>query len=209
MASIRLTTSIKEQLERELIRYRFSEEASTLVGDYAQLAHDVYDDVYSELTRKKMEALPKGWLPHRGGIGVQFGDIGSSYAELNFSGKCYGEISYAGGREGNDRGANRLVPYSDVSGCTKRYEATDPMAERYDSLEARYKDLEERIRVAKKVARSAMDSVTTINRLKEVWPEIAPFTERFETRPNQLPTISRPDLNGILGLPVETKEKAA
>lgn len=206
MASIRLSVGMKEQIERRLIHYRFSEEAQQLVADYAQLASDVYDDVYPEITQKKMEALPKGWLPTTGEIGAQFGETGSSYSNLSFGGKCYGEISYAGGREGNDRGTNRLVPYSDKSGCAKRYEATDPMSERYEQLEARYKDLEERIRVAKKVARAAMDSVTTINRLKEVWPEIAPFTERFETRPNQLPAISRPDLNGLLGLP---KENAA
>lgn len=202
MASIRLSVGMKEQIERRLIHYRFSEEAQELVADYAQLASDVYDDLYPELTRKKMEALPKGWLPKVDGVGVQFGDSGSKYTTLSFSGKCYGEISYAGGRGDTERGGSRLVPYSDKSGCSKRYEMTDAASERYDDLEARYKALEERIRAGRKAARAAMDQVTTLARLIEVWPEIAPFTEGFEKR-NTLPAISRPDLNGLLGLPKE------
>lgn len=206
MSSIRLTVSMKDQVERRLIHYRFKEEAETLVGDYAQLAEDVYEDVYPELTRKKMEGLPKGWLPHRPGIKVQ---LGADFTELSFSGKCYGEIAQAGGSSGAQRGTQHLFPYSDQSSCVKQYEATHDIASRYSELEGRYKDLEERIRAAKRAARSAMDSVTTINRLKEVWPEIAPFVESFENRPNQLPAVSRPDLNGILGLPVEDVEKVA
>lgn len=202
MSSVRLSVSIKEQIERRLIHYRFSEEAQQLVSDYADLAHEVYEDLYPEITRKKMEALPKGWLPSTDGVGVQFGDSGSRYTTLSFSGKCYGEISYAGGRGETERGGSRRVPYSDKSGCSKRYEMTDPMSERYDELESRYKALEERIRAGRKAARAAMDQVTTLNRLIEVWPEIAPFTEGFGKK-NTLPAISRPDLNGLLGLPKE------
>ena len=87
MASIRLSVGMKEQIERRLIHYRFSEEAQQLVADYAQLASDVYDDVYPEITQKKMEALPKGWLPTTGEIGAQFGETGSSYTNLSFGGQ--------------------------------------------------------------------------------------------------------------------------
>lgn len=205
MASIRLSVGMKEQIERRLIHYRFSEEAQQLVADYAQLASDVYDDVYPEITQKKMEGLPKGWLPTTGEIGAQFGETGSSYTNLSFGGKCYGEISYAGGRGEVERGQSRRVPYSDKSGCSKQYPSTHPLSERYEELEARYKALEERIRAGRKAARAAMDQVTTLARLIEVWPEIAPFTEGFEKR-NTLPAISRPDLNGLLGLP---KDNAA
>lgn len=202
MSSVRLTVGMREQIERRLIHYRFSEEAQQLVADYAQLADDVYNDIYPELIQKKMEALPKGWLPTTGEIGAQLGETGSSYTNLSFSGKCYGEISYAGGRGDKERGASRRVPYSDKSGCSKQYDATHPLSERYSELENRYKALEERIRAGRKAARAAMDQVTTLNRLIEVWPEIAPFTEGFEKK-NTLPAISRPDLNGLLGLPKE------
>jgi hypothetical protein len=203
MTSIRLSVGMKEQIERRLIHYRFSEEAQQLVAEYAQLASDVYDDVYPNTTQKKMKELPKGWLPTTASISVQFGEAGLSYANLAFAGICYGEISYAGGQGKVECETCRLVPYNERNGCVKQYPYTHPLSKRYDELETRYKALEERIRAGRKAARAAMDQVTTLARLIEVWPEIAPFTEGFERR-NTLPAISRPDLNGLLGLPKET-----
>lgn len=203
MASVRLTMSIKEQIERRLIRYRFAEEAQQLVADYAQLASDVYDDLYPEITRKKMEAMPKGWLPRVASVGAQFGESSSRYIQLSFDGKCYGEIAKAGGRDKEaDYDSPRPVPYSDKDGCLKCYGVSDPLSERYSSLEERWTALEANIRAARRAAKSAMDQVTTLNRLIEVWPEIAPFTEGFANK-TSLPAIPRSDLNGLLGLPKE------
>ncbi len=203
MTSIRLTVGMKEQIERRLVHYRFEEEAQQIVADYSQLAADVYDDLYDQLTQRKMGTLPDGWLPSSSQLKVQFG---GDYTQLDFGGKCYGDIAYANGRPGAERGMTRLFPSCDKDKTLRVYEATHPLAMRYDALENRYHELEGCVRAAKKVARAAMDSVTTLARLEEVWPEVAPFTEGFKEQPSNLPTISRADLNEVLGLP---KEEAA
>jgi hypothetical protein len=201
MSTVRLSVGIKESVERELISYRFAEEAKTLVSDFATLALDVYHDVYPETDRVKMQRLPRGWLPKRGDVKVTFA---GEMTQLPFRGRCHGEIARARGKDGCSTEAERLIPFSDYGGrCVKQYEATHDLAERFAALEQRWSQLEADIRAAQRAARAAMDSVTTVKRLIEVWPEVAPFVQHYENKPNTLPAVPRSDLNVALGLPKE------
>lgn len=195
----RLTTWIREQITKDVVRHRFADAALELVKDRAALAVDVYNDVYSEAERKKMAALPSGWLGEDRDITVQFGD-GRGYEKLSFSGAVYGEVSTV--LKDSIEPVDLLVQHRHERGCAKVYELTHPFALRRDDLRARDKDMSEAIRTARRQVEAAVQKATTLNRLIELWPEIEPFASKYEDKPKHLPALPTSELNALLDLPV-------
>lgn len=194
--SVRFTSSIRDSIVSAMLRHAFEDEAKALVKRRADLALAVYEDVYSEADRKKMAALPDGWLPSAESISARFG---GSYESLRFSGALYGDLANLAG---DVEPLHRRIKETHRHGCSKNFDGSHPIAERHLELDGIQRELLDRVRSAKRQAISVVSSVSTIGRLKEVWPETAPFLARYEKKPPSLPAIPRDDLNHAFRLPV-------
>lgn len=199
--STRLTNDLRDTIATDILRHRFNEQVDALIADRAALADAVYNDIYRKADREKMEALPKGWLPEETNIGVQFGAPGSRYESLEFSGQFYGKLSALRAKREDER-VTRRVPHKHRSGCVKVYEEAHKLAIRHQEIDARQSALMAEYDAASRQTKAALVSVSTIKRLIEVWPEVAPFAARHEDAPRQLPAVPTEKLNEMLGLPV-------
>lgn len=196
--SRKLTVSIKDNITRDLLVHRFRKEANDLFNANAELALCVYNDVYSEKDRKLMASLDDKWLPKSSDISVRFND--DSYVSLDFNGRVFGCLI---GIADSVEVVRRPVPYAHNRGCAKVYEAGHALQKRREKLQNRKVDLIERIKDAENQIRASLNSVTTIKRLIESWPEVAPFATKYDKDSAKLPAIPAEKMNEILALPVE------
>lgn len=199
--STRLTNDLRETIAHDILRHRFTEQVDALIADRAALADAVYADLYRKADREKMEALPKGWLPEEHNIGVQFGAEGHTYQNLEFCGAFYGPLGGMRTVKDGER-ITRRVPHKHRSGCAKAYEPSHKLVARYQELATRQADMDSEFKAAKRQTLAALNSVQTIKRLIEAWPEVAPFASKYEDAPRQLPSVPTDTLNEMLGLPV-------
>ncbi len=198
MASTRLTTSIREHIAKLALSHRFADELMALVADRAAFAEAVYRDIYKQTEREKMAALPEGWLPTVNHIDVQFGE-GCRYLTLWFNGSFYGDLWWISTPV---EVIFKAIPFKHQHGCVKVYEPTHKLSVRFEELDARLTVLRDKHGAAKRQIEAALGSVTTVGKLLELWPEIAPFTKDFNGIPSPLPAIPTSDLNALLDLPV-------
>lgn len=193
--STRLTTAIREKIVADLLRHRFEKAVAEHRDDMAALANAVYDDLYSEADRVLLDSMPEDWMPETGSLGVTFA---GSYTHVHFGGYLKGEMAAISSFEA----VYRRVASKHNSGCVKTYEARHKLAIRAEKLSAQREGLKEKISEAKRAAISALASVTTVKRLIEGWPEIAPFAAKYEGEKPALPALPTNILNDILDLPV-------
>lgn len=197
MASVRLTNEIREEITTAMLRHRFSKEVAKLVALRAKLADRVYRDLYSPADRKKMEALPDGWLPVDDDVQCRFQ---GSYQRLKFNGGIWGDLYFLIDKEVEV--VNRRLAAKHKSSCAKVYDGGHPIAEAYAEVEGVTKDLTERFKDAKRQIKSALSRATTTTRLIELWPEVRPFCSDYEHAAPSLPAIQTSALNAMLDLPV-------
>jgi hypothetical protein len=190
----------REQITRAVLTHRFGAAALVLVNDRAALAAAIYDDLYPAAVRRKMKALPAGWLPFEEGITIQFGDSSRNYETLPFNGAVYGSASRV--LEDPLERVSKLVGYSHSRNCAKVYETGHAFCETYQALKARRVELEREIEAASRQTESAIASVSTFGKLLEMWPEIAPFAAPYDNEPAPLPALPTATLNTLLRLPV-------
>jgi len=199
----RLTKDIRDSILTEVLRHRFQDRIEVLIADRAYFAEKVYNDIYRKADREKMEALPNGWLPNNTSIGVQFGDGGHRYTTVLFDGAVYGEVGRVRAKTDKPRErVKRRVPYKHSHGCVKVYEPAHKLSVEHQKLEGRFDELKQDYETAKRQASAALASVSTINRLVEVWPEIEPFARKYDETPPKLPAVPTSELNKLLDLPV-------
>lgn len=196
----KITKFQREQITRDVLKHRFGEAAQALVNDRAAFALAIYNDVYSVADRRKIKSLPGGWLCSENGITAQFGASSRDYEDVPFNGAVYGSIAKM--LPERLEAVNKLMAYSHRNGCAKVYEADHAFCETYQSLKSRKADLEREVDAAERQTESAIASVTTFGRLVEIWPEIAPFAERYDNEPAPLPALPTAKLNTLLRLPV-------
>jgi len=197
----KLTNWMREGITKKVMIHRFREQADALVTDYAVLAADVYVDIYSEIERKRMDALPEGWLPTSEGVYVQFGEGGRNYHRLNFDGDLYSAGSrYASPRK--DRMKRRVLAKHDGSRCMKVYDDQHELARRASDLRDRESEISKAADAAQRQIEAALRSASTIKRLVEMWPEIEPFAAEYVDRPAPVPALPTEQLNRLLDLPV-------
>lgn len=198
MASRALTNLIRQEIVDDLTKRKFGDVKAVFIDRKYVLAFKVYDELYSKDKQEKMNALPDGWLPLCSNVHIQIQDRQHTYDYLYFS----GATDANGGRVEKRRtntGSKCLIVTAD-----------SPIGQEYLELMAEYKEFEKTVFDAKVKANAIVESVNTTKQLKEVWPEITPFVEKYETVEIQtLPDVTREDLNKVFGLPVEEKEKVA
>lgn len=208
MTSVKLTTWMREDIVRDILAYRFKGVYERALEDFAVLARDVYDDVFTRAEQRRMKRLPAGWLPEADCIGAQFGDTGSSYQSLEFNGTnvSHGLPTFKPRRPFEDpKVVRRLFPNSKHRTRAVKYEKDHTLSVRYfvisNTLQKRIAEHAE----AKKMAERGVMQATTVGRLIEVWPEVAHFAKRFSgeeyARERKLPVVQIEHLNAVLGLP--------
>lgn len=193
--STRLTTAIREKIVADLLRHRFEKDVADYRDDMIALAKAVYDDLYSEADLVLLDSMPEGWMPVWSSMGVRFSD---SYTRLYFGGYLTGDMASIASYEE----VHRPFASKHCGGCVKSYEARHKLAIRAEKLSARKDGIKEKITEAKRAANSALSAVTTVKRLIESWPEIAPFAAKYEGERPALPALPTNILNNILDLPV-------
>lgn len=203
---IRLTEAIKSQVIKNLMNKKYVKEnleyedkvqrLEKMQSDLNKLA---YEAAFDAPLRKVLEGATPGMFPMSDSVSVRIiqGEASNYYdTEVHF-------------------GTNKPVPYRNFWHGGKSFAAVldqdHPYVKVLADVEAMQKekdqfsvDLHEKMRADKRRIRTVMDSVTTVKRLTEVWPEVADYLPEEVSGPaGQLPAEIIADLNKSLGL---TKE---
>ncbi len=207
MTAARLTKNIREALMKKLITRAFQERAQAMVERQCDFAHRVYQDAL-EPHLEHIAAVPEGWLPTDDDIKVSFG---SDYAQLDFgSGFSYSvhhALRSAGAKALTGKAGNRVerrFPSKFRGQCCKVYDHAHPLTEEFRNLTVEQEALVADIEKAQRVTKATLESVTTVKKLIEVWPEVEEFAKHYldnGERRAVLPAIPWADLNAQLGLP--------
>lgn len=197
----RMTNSIREAIANAVMRHRYEAPVKALIAAKAEFAIKVYEDLYAKSTREKMNALPEGWLPSSDNVAVTFG---ASYDRVYFNGYTSGKLASVVPSDDNRRKAVclRMLGKHSSGGCAKVYEATHALSIAHSNLEAKERDLKAEFDATRRQVEAAISSVSTVKRLIEIWPEVAPFAEKYEDEKPKLPSLPTEQLNKILDLPV-------
>lgn len=208
--SFPLTTALRESIHAALLRHRFAEEIEASRAAWAAFADAVYRDIYDATTRRRMEALPKGWLPESEDIRVQFGDA-SRYDELYFDGRRHSRHEAFMKYRDNAKISRRITSVH-RNGCAKTYDFGHTLCAAYEDLRGREKGLQDQIGTAATQASALLRNATTTKKLIDEWPEVAPLVEAVlptSQRIRTLPAVPIADLNAAFRLPVTQDTGAA
>lgn len=211
MATTRLTQPIREAIMKKLLHRAFLDRAQAVVDRQADFARRVYEDALKpHLT--SIAAVPAGWLPTDDDIKVSFG---TDYTQLDFgSGLSYSvhaTLRACGAKALTGPGGNRVeLPFpSKFRGqCLKVYDHKHPLAEEFRDLQVEQEALVAEVEKAQRTMKATLESVTTVKKLIEVWPEVEEFAKHYlesGERKAILPAIPRAELNKALGLPPQEK----
>lgn len=182
MATIRLTNDIRRVIVKRLNEHAFDKREAALLAEEHALAAKVYDAIYPAKHQKTMTALPKGYLPTRNEVTIYVG----------------------GARIGLDLSEER------VCGCnTERFAvaASDPLGKAALDFAKKKETLADERSAAGREARSVLNSVTSVGKLREVWPEIDAFVKDIGPESRPVTALAKPiaALNRSLGLPPGAK----
>lgn len=209
MASTRLTTPIRDALLEKLLERAFKTRCEDFLKRAATFAVKVHADVFGD-DLAKMKALPKGWLPTDDDIMVRFGGDQTRLSFRGSLGSCgIPDIFRQCGALGGDN-VYLVFTSATQNSTAKVYNARDALATEYEAFINERKDLVEEIGRAARTVRAALNSVRTIQKLIDIWPEVEEFAKEFLVdgeRKALLPDVPRAQLNAILNLPPE--EQAA
>lgn len=202
---MRLTSGMRLSLGVAVMRHRFSDEIEKLISDRATFAADVYDDVFKKWDRELMASLPGGWLPEVQKVNAQFGESGSTFAQICFDGRIEGEVFARLRSQKKERTVATLrpVPNNKEHGCWKTYPDDHRISRRWTVLGKRFNTLCENIAAAQQQVDAALASATTVAALLKQWPEIEPFTKQICVESAKLPAIASSTLNATFKLPIK------
>ena len=189
MTSIRLAVYMKDGIRQALMDRRFKEVREAGKKEWAKLGDALYKHLYPDAIRRKMKALPAGWLPKSTGVRFKFGG--------DFERVIWGD--------------DRLIAACHENAAAAIFTANDTFTDTYRELKAAGAKRREQEQQLKAEINAALNSATTIHALIAKWPEVAPFCEPYLGKARekaQLPTIQTAQLNSALDLPV-TADKPA
>lgn len=179
----RLTNSIKEEILEEALNFKFSKEEAEIEKKRKELANDVYNDIYSKKTQEIMTGIPKGYLPTDVDCYVQFCN---EYTRVFW-------------------GDRRLIAYKHCNtNAVKVYNETHKLTLKFLAIKEEYRDWRHRRSNARLSISTILNSVSTVKKLIEVWPEGKRFIKNLEAEKVALPALPIAEVNKMLGLiPVE------
>lgn len=186
--SDRLNSGMRDEILSRIDEHTFGKRREKLETRRFRLADSCYRALYSKPVRKKMEALPEGWLPTEVYIRVAFGGRQNT---LRFA------------EEENRRFQERHTHYDGILSLG----ADSPQATKFADIEADKATLHEESLEARAQVRAVLNRVTTLAKLKKEWPEVTQFTKGLGDSPF-LPALPIRKLNETLGLKSESPRVA-
>ncbi|OYW51807.1 MAG: hypothetical protein B7Z29_21190 [Hyphomicrobium sp. 12-62-95] len=182
----RLTNDIRGAIHKAAVTAAFAEREAAMKAAEAALAVEAYEATFSEDVLALVAKVPANWF--RKDRCLNF-NVGGLRIRLNTS--DYGlPVPYqsAGGRGyGCHEEIGTVMPGDLCDRIQAHAKAKEALRDQYKRAE---KDLE-----------MLLLSISTVNKLKEVWPEGEPFYSRFlDTRAPSLPAIRFAEVNKVLGL---------
>jgi len=179
--AVRLTNFIREQILAAVLKHAFEAREKDLKERKQAFAKEIYNDIYPPKVRAAMAALPEGFLPT------------SDYLKVSFEGGSYTRVDF---------GESLPIANDHMYSAAKVYPPEHPFTARFIALDREEKDLKREKDEAKNNAKAVLESVTTVKKLIDVWPEIEtfarPYAAESTSRAVALPVR---ELNARLGLP--------
>ena len=205
MSSIRLTNAIREQIAKNALtksgivaalealqvnRHRVARDARVFAFGGAEKTAKV-DKAYDKLEKALSELRDSG-----SSFYISNGLSQSIYIAI--SGRQLGWCPYGKDAKGGD--ILLVTPNRDL--C--RFGAEHEITKRFDEIINEEQKLNARAKEIEATVWAALNSVTTLKRLVEVWPESKELIpENSDSVKSSLPALKVEDLNRMIGLPTE------
>jgi hypothetical protein len=178
---------MRDEILASVVSKAFDDESVQIVKDLQSLARRVYDDVYPEDVRQKLQAVPPEFLNMCFSVCASFGgDIDS----LVF---------------GNDLQLPISHKHERYNGM-KMFPPSHPICKAHEHLKQRQISLKDRRNKARLDAKAVLFGCTTTKQLVSAWPEVASFVEKYiptgdgKSPPVVALAVCMKDLNKVLGL---------
>lgn len=199
----RLVTRDRTRLVFDLLGNRFKGDMALLCAERKRLATLAYESLYDAATRKKMDALPSGWLPERTEIKCYWRQTRT--LDLYFSG-------YVDPPEGlrsafDHVRADQMRFMEKHDNYNFRHTLPDEIGEQVQAHTLILQDFRVKVLRAKEQLDAALRRFTTVEKLIREWPEVAPFAQPYVSPPSpkgeplRLPALRTDVLNDLFHLP--------
>ncbi len=186
MGSIRLTNDIRRIILKRLDEHAFAKREAELKAEEHALAERIYAASYSPKVRAAMEALPKGILPTRDDVWI-YVDGRHLAPDLPSERPC---------ADDTERHRFAVLGSDPIGAATlAHYKKVTTLANDRDK--------------ARREAAGVLNSISTLTKALEIWPEIESFTRDFGIAGKPVTALAIPikALNVSLGLPPGTPKK--
>lgn len=188
MATIKLTNSMRDMIENRLVKGKFEKEEAQLKEKMRKIGDKFYKDLYTPSQLKLLASLPSTWCIERSEFYVHIDGQGTSRITLTKPMRLHigGESAYR---------------YHEAN-IYKIYEATHPLVEERRQARDEIDNLATARKELRMQVRGVLNSVTTLGKLVEVWPEIQSYITDLWTPPASagVPAVVIEDLNKLLNL---------
>lgn len=175
----------------------------------ANLANDIRiraiggDQVEKDLSEKmrKLKAYVKKNSHH--GIDCRIYENGmNDKIYVNFAGRAV-NLHFNGDENGNKK---RVIKYTGKNGWQKRFAITngEPEIEEFDDICAEQDQINKIIETITTETRAIVNSVTTVKKLLEIWPEVKDLLPEDEKQRSTVIIANVAGLNTVIGLPKES-----
>lgn len=157
LRNVRLNDGLRRTVLERLKAHSFKARRDELDGKLRVLGDEVYDHVYPKEVRRRMQALPEGFLDECESLPVSFA----------------GDVTWVRFTE-KRRTATKHSSHGHVAAV---YEASHTFTARFRELDGAVSRLAAEESDAMHKAAALLASVTTTRLLLEAWPECRPFVE--------------------------------
>lgn len=186
MASVRLTNSIRDAIRIKVMNRAFDKLHADTKDQEHKLAAAVYRVAFTAKQRKLMDSLPQGWLPELNYMRVEFKEGTIGYTNLTVK------------DDEKLRVPNNKNNYNAIAVIESGHILEEVALKWKKDKE----DIRQRYEKTRLSVCAILDSVTTVKKLIDIWPEAKEFILPYMSESKcTLPAIQFKEVNKMLGLP--------
>lgn len=200
MSYIRITAEIRDGIIANAVAQRFAadklqiaeqeEHVRQLTAERDKVG---YEAAFSEVDRKRLSAAPEGWFPKSTSVKVAVEET-NEVIQIQFA-----EAQRVPYEVHDNRHGTHIA--SIISPDHPYMAARNAVRDAKAILDAMQKELSERERALRSRVKAVVESVTSVARLVEVWPEVTELLPEVHAGPKgTLPALLIADLNAEIGL---------
>lgn len=190
----RLTNHTREKIVHELLNRKFDERGKALAARSSELFTLVYEDQYDDEIRVLMKAIEKRKkqaFQNRKRLEVNVGGLALSVGEVSVGTGLTKYLKNTIPRPMLNQGYEKFATYSDC-----------PIAQQLFEFAQDTRAFIDEINEAKRQCTAALSSITTDNKLAELWPEAMAVVAQHipSSGVNNLPALQFSHLTKVFGL---------